>query len=80
MHPLGTVGTTVTVEDHASGAVQEHRLIGDYEELRADAVSASSPLGRALIRRLAGDDVEVELPSGRSRTLRMLAVEPSARG
>jgi transcription elongation GreA/GreB family factor len=80
MHPLGTVGTTVTVEDHASGAVQEHRLIGDYEELGADSVSASSPVGRALTRRSPGDEVEVQLPNGISRSLRILAVEPSARG
>ena len=28
------IGTTVQVEDLASGAIQEHRLVGDYEELR----------------------------------------------
>jgi transcription elongation factor GreA len=74
------IGTTVQVEDLASGAVQEHRLMGDYEELRADDVSASSPVGRALTTRSAGDEVEVELPNGRSRSLRILAVEPSGRG
>jgi transcription elongation factor GreA len=73
------IGTTVQVEDLASGAVQEHRLIGDYEELRADDVSASSPVGRALTTRSPGDEVEVELPNGRSRSLRILAVEPSGR-
>jgi transcription elongation factor GreA len=74
------IGTTVQVEDLTSGAIQEHRLIGDYEKLGADAVSASSPVGRALTRRSAGDEVEVELPNGGSRSLRILAVEPSARG
>lgn len=73
------IGTTVRVEDLTSGAIQEHRLIGDYEELRSDAVSASSPVGRALTRRFPGDEVEVELPNGKSRSLRILAVEPSAR-
>ena len=77
---VAAVGATVQVEDLASGAVQEHRLIGDYEELRADDVSASSPVGRALATRSPGDEVEVELPNGRSRSLRILAVEPSARG
>src|SRR3954468_22564244 len=67
------IGSTVEVEDLTSGAVQEHRLIGDYEELSSDAVSASSPVGRALARRSAGDEVEVELPNGRSRSLRILA-------
>jgi transcription elongation factor GreA len=74
------IGTTVQVEDLASGAVQEHRLMGDYEELRADDVSASSPVGRALTMRSPGDEVEVELPNGRSRSLRILAVEPSGQG
>jgi transcription elongation factor GreA len=74
------IGTTVQAEDLTSGAVQRHRLVGDYEELDADAVSASSPVGRALTRGAAGDKVEVELPNGRRRTLRILAVEPSARG
>jgi transcription elongation factor GreA len=74
------IGTTIQVEDLASGAVQEHRLMGDYEELRADDVSASSPIGRALTMRSAGDEIEVELPNGRSRSLRILAVEPSSRG
>jgi transcription elongation factor GreA len=74
------IGTTVQVENLASGAVQEHRLMGDYEELRADDVSASSPVGRALTMRSPGDEVEVELPNGRRRSLRILAVEPSGRG
>lgn len=74
------IGTTVRVEDLTSGAIQEHRLVGDYEELRSDAVSASSPVGRALTRRSPGDEVEVELPNGKSRSLRILAVEPSTLG
>jgi transcription elongation factor GreA len=72
------IGTTIQVEDLATGAVQEHRLIGDYEELSPHAVSASSPVGRALTTRAVGDEVEVVLPGGRSRSLRILAVEPSA--
>ncbi|MGH2967138.1 MAG: GreA/GreB family elongation factor [Solirubrobacterales bacterium] len=74
------IGATVELEDVASGAVHERRMVGDFERLSPDAVSASSPVGRALIRRSAGDEVEVELPNGRSRSLRILAVEPSARG
>ena len=74
------IGTTVRVEDLASGAVREHRLVGDYEEVGAGAVSASSPVGRALSTRSPGDEVDVELPNGKSRSLRILAVEPSARG
>jgi len=72
------VGTAVAVKDLASGTVREHRLIGDYESRDADAVSASSPIGRALIGHLPGDEVEVELPRGRAQRLRVLRVRAVA--
>jgi len=75
---LAAVGTTVEVEDVSSGTVREHRLMGDYEELRPDSVSASSPVGKALMGRSPGDQMEVELPSGKTRTLRILAVRAGA--
>ena len=68
------IGATVEVEDLASGAIDEHRLIGDYESPEAHAVSASSPVGQALIGQSAGDEVEVKLPDGRARTLRVRKV------
>jgi transcription elongation factor GreA len=68
------VGTAVEVKDLASGAIHEHRLIGDYESLDADAVSASSPVGQALIGQSPGDEVEVKLPHGRARMLQVLTV------
>lgn len=77
---IAAIGTTVEVEDVSSGAVREHRLIGDYEELRPDAVSASSPVGQALMGRSPGDLAEVGLPSGETRTLRLLAVQAAAAG
>jgi transcription elongation factor GreA len=74
------IGATVELEDVASGAIHERRVVGDFERLSPDAISASSPVGRALTRCSVGDEVEVELPNGRSRSLRVLAVEHSARG
>src|SRR5829696_2601598 len=68
------VGTVVEVQDLSSRAVRRHRLVGDYESRDADAVSASSPIGRTLIGHLPGDEVEVELPRGRTQQLRVLAV------
>jgi transcription elongation factor GreA len=68
------VGTIVELTDLASGAIQELRLIGDYESLEADAVSASSPVGQAVIGQSPGDEVEVTLPHGRGRRLRILSV------
>ena len=72
------VGSVVEVKDLASGAVHEHRLIGDYESLDADGVSASSPVGRALMGRSPGVEVGVNLPNGRSRMLRILSVRTMA--
>jgi transcription elongation factor GreA len=68
------VGTTVEVKDLATGATHEHRLIGDYESRDDNAVSASSPVGRALIGHSPGNEVEVKLPHGRARMLRVLSV------
>jgi transcription elongation factor GreA len=71
---VGTIGTIVEVTDLASGAIHEHRLIGDYESRAANAVSASSPVGQALMGHSPGDEVEVKLPHGKVRTLRVLSV------
>jgi transcription elongation factor GreA len=72
------VGTAVEVQDLSSGAIREHRLVGDYESRDVDAVSASSPIGRALIGHFPGDEVEVELPRGRAQQLRVLTVRAAA--
>ena len=77
---LATIGSTVEVEDVSSGAVHEHRLIGDYEDLGPDVVSASSPVGQALMGGSPGDEVDVELPGGTRRTLRILAVRRAMAG
>jgi transcription elongation GreA/GreB family factor len=69
-----TVGTIVEVTDLVSGAIHEHRLIGDYELRAANAVSASSPVGQALMGQSPGNEVEVRLPHGRARRLRVLSV------
>ncbi|MGH2966910.1 MAG: GreA/GreB family elongation factor [Solirubrobacterales bacterium] len=73
------IGTTVEVEDLDSGEVRRLRLIGDYEQPIPDTVSASSPVGVALLGRSRGDEVEVELPNGSNRMLRIVAVRASAR-
>jgi transcription elongation factor GreA len=67
------IGVAVKVEDMSSGAVDEYLLIGDFEPRSPSAASAGSPIGRALIGRAVGDDVEVELPGGRKRRLRIIS-------
>ena len=57
-------GAWVTVEDDA-GASRRHRVVGPDEFDREPGyVSMDSPLGRALLGKRAGDDIEVMLPAG----------------
>jgi transcription elongation GreA/GreB family factor len=74
-----TIGSLVEVEDLASGVVREHKLAGGFESYGRGHVSANSPVGRALLARRPGDEVTVELPTGRSLRLRVLAVNRRGR-
>jgi len=69
------VGTTVEVRDIESGELREHELVGGHGALGANAVSAGSPIGEALLGREAGAIVEVQLPKGGSRRLEILRVK-----
>jgi transcription elongation factor GreB len=70
-------GTWVTAEDE-DGRRSTWRLVGpDEADPRRGAVSVHSPVGRALLDRAVGDEVQVERPGG-TRTYRVLAVQRSA--
>jgi len=57
-------GAWVTIED-ADGLERRHRIVGPDEFDRAPGyVSMDSPLGRALLGKRVGDEVEVALPGG----------------
>jgi len=57
-------GAWVTIEDE-SGALRRHRIVGPDEfDRESGYVSMDSPLGRALIGKCVGDEVEVALPAG----------------
>lgn len=57
-------GATVTLVDEDSKKVK-YQLVGQVEaDARDGRISYNSPLGRALIGREVGDDVEVSTPSG----------------
>ena len=71
---VAVIGSTVVIEDLASGQKTRHRLASAHSSERT-AVSAASPIGRALIGARPGTAVTVDLPNGRSRSLRLLAVE-----
>jgi transcription elongation factor GreA len=57
-------GATVTLVDENSKKVK-YQLVGQTEaDARVGRISYNSPLGRALIGRQKGEDVEVSTPSG----------------
>lgn len=58
-------GATVEIEDLESGERLAYQIVGDLEaDIRANMISVSSPMARALIGRSKGDVVEVRAPAG----------------
>jgi len=61
-------GTTVDLEEEASGAEVTYQIVGDDEaDLKQGLISISSPIARALIGKEAGDVAEVQAPGGVKR-------------
>jgi len=62
------VGATVMVRNLADGAVKRFVIVGPTEANAADGkISSASPVGRALLKRTVGDEVEVSAPAGKMR-------------
>ncbi len=60
-------GAFVTLADE-SGTELRYRLVGpDESDVATGAISIESLIGRALVGRRAGDEVEVQRPVGRAR-------------
>ena len=60
-------GSTVDLED-GSGSAVTWQIVGEDEaDIKANRLSISSPIARALIGKYAGDVVEVQTPSGVKR-------------
>lgn len=63
-----TVGGRVRVTDLRTGAEMLYSIVGPTEANAADGkISSNSPVGKALIHRAAGDEVEVSVPAGNLR-------------
>ena len=59
-------GSRVTVEDNDDGGTSEYRIVFPEEvDATAGAISLSSPIGRALLNKVVGDEVEVQTPGGK---------------
>ncbi|MFN4328650.1 MAG: transcription elongation factor GreA [Limnobacter sp.] len=58
-------GATVKLEDLDSGAKVEYQIVGDDEaDIKANLISISSPIARALIGKFEGDVAAVQAPGG----------------
>jgi len=58
-------GATVTVENSETGEQSTYTLLGPYESApEKGRISVTSPLGRALIGKEEGDEIQVKTPKG----------------
>lgn len=73
-----TIGAKIVLEDLRSGARLEYEMVAWHDGAKAGTVSAASPVGQAILGRAAGDELEITLPGGRQRSLRIAAVESPA--
>lgn len=63
---VAAYGSRVTVEDTDEGDQAVYRLVFPEEvDAAAGEISMSSPLGRALMNRSVGDEIEVVTPKGK---------------
>jgi transcription elongation factor GreA len=68
-------GATVEIEDLESAVKVTYQIVGDVEaDIRANLISVSSPVARALIGKYEGDVVEVKAPSG-SRDYEIISIK-----
>jgi len=65
-HDVVAYGSRVTVEDNEEGSTIEYRIVFPEEvDAASGAISLSSPIGKALLNRGVGDEVEVQTPGGK---------------
>jgi len=65
---VAAYGSRVTVEDLEEGEAIIYNLVFPEEaEVSEGRISLGSPLGRALLNRVVGDEIEVQTPKGKRR-------------
>ncbi|HRR41821.1 MAG TPA: transcription elongation factor GreA [Syntrophales bacterium] len=73
-------GSTVTIEDTETGEITAYQLVGPFEsDLQQNKISVTSPIGKALIGKVAGDEVRVKTPGG-LRVLQVMDIRIGADG
>ena len=65
-HDVVAYGSRVTVRDNDDGVTVEYRIVFPEEaDAATGAISISSPIGRALLNRAVGDEIEAQTPGGK---------------
>lgn len=72
------IGANVTIEDLGTGTRSRHLLQGAHHTVAPGVISAASPMGQALMGARAGAVVTFDLPNGRARSVRLIAVRTPA--
>jgi transcription elongation factor GreA len=64
-HDVVAYGSRVTVEDDAGESIAYEIVFPEEVDAAKGQISLSSPIGRALVNKTVGDEIEVQTPSGR---------------
>jgi transcription elongation factor GreA len=69
------VGSEVNVKDEDTGSSSKFMIVGSAEAKPPERLSNESPVGRALLGRKKGDVVDVVLPNGKKRQLKITKID-----
>jgi transcription elongation factor GreA len=70
------VGVTVNVKDEKTGDSDKYTIVGSAEANPSERkLSNESPVGKALLGHKRGDTVDVALPSGKKRRLKITKID-----
>jgi transcription elongation factor GreA len=73
---LVRVGVTVNVKDEKTGDADKYTIVGSAEAKPSEKkLSNESPVGKALIGHKRGDTVDVALPNGKKRKLKITKID-----
>jgi transcription elongation factor GreA len=73
------IGVTVNVKDESSGSSDKYTIVGSAEANPSQRkLSNESPVGKALLGHKRGDTVQVALPNGKKRKLKITKIDVPA--
>ena len=76
---LVRVGVTVNVKDEKTGDADKYTIVGSAEANPSEKkLSNESPVGKALMGHKRGDTVDVALPNGKKRKLKITKIDVAA--